>query len=129
MNLRIEEKNTIKDNNSIMVYLLLKYLVTAALVVIISEIARRNDRMGSLIASLPLVTILTLFWLKFENAGEEKISNHAYYTFWFVIPTLPMFLIFPKLNATCGFWVAMLCSIAFTTVLFYLYQLVLIRLF
>lgn len=111
-----------------MVYLLLKYLVTAALVVIISEIARRNDRMGSLIASLPLVTILTLFWLKFENVGEEKISNHAYYTFWFVIPTLPMFLIFPKLNATCGFWVAMLCSIAFTTVLFYLYQLVLIRL-
>ncbi|MGE8721224.1 DUF3147 family protein [Leptospira terpstrae] len=111
-----------------MVYLIIKYLVTAALVVIISEIARRNDRMGGLIASLPLVTILTLFWLKFENAGEDKISNHAYYTFWFVIPTLPMFLVFPKLNATYGFWVAMLCSIVFTTVLFYLYQLVLIRL-
>lgn len=84
--------------------------------------------MGSLIASLPLVTILTLFWLKFENTGTEKISNHAYYTFWFVIPTLPMFLLFPKLNSNYGFWVAILSSIVFTIVLFYLYQLVLSRL-
>lgn len=111
-----------------MLYLIIKYLVTATLVVVISEIARRNDRMGSLIASLPLVTILTLFWLKFENTGTEKISNHAYYTFWFVIPTLPMFLLFPKLNANYGFWVAILSSIVFTIVLFYLYQLVLSRL-
>ncbi|TGM46214.1 DUF3147 family protein [Leptospira vanthielii] len=111
-----------------MLYLIIKYLVTAALIVIISEIARRNDRMGSLIASLPLVTILTLFWLKFENASAEKISNQAYYTFWFVIPTLPMFLLFPKLNANYGFWVAILSNIVFTIVLFYLYQLVLNRL-
>lgn len=110
-----------------MIFMIIKYLVTAALVVIISEVAKRNDRVGSLIASLPLVTILTLFWLKFENAGTEKISNHAYYTFWFVIPTLPMFLLFPKLNATYGFWVAMLFSIVFTVVLFYLYQLILNR--
>ncbi|WP_409996906.1 DUF3147 family protein [Leptospira sp. 85282-16] len=60
-----------------MIFMMTKYLVTAALVVIISEVAKRNDRVGSLIASLPLVTILTLFWLKFENAGIEKISNHA----------------------------------------------------
>lgn len=39
-----------------MVYIIFKYAVTAALVVIISEIAKRNDRLGSLIASLPLVT-------------------------------------------------------------------------
>ncbi|PJZ47203.1 DUF3147 family protein [Leptospira brenneri] len=111
-----------------MTYIIIKYLVTAALVVIISEIARRNDRMGSLIASLPLVTILTLLWLKFENAGTEKISNHAYFTFWFVIPTLPMFLLFPKLNLTYGFWIALMGSIGFTIVLFYLYHLVLSRL-
>ncbi|MEI1310106.1 DUF3147 family protein, partial [Leptospira venezuelensis] len=90
-----------------MLYLVFKYAVTSALVVLISEIARRNDRFGALIASLPLVTILTLLWLQFEKTDPEKISNHAYYTFWFVIPTLPMFIIFPKLYSALGFWSAL----------------------
>lgn len=66
-----------------MFYIFLKYLLTAALVVFISEVAKRNDRLGSFIASLPLVTILTLIWLKIEKVSTKKISNHAYYTFWF----------------------------------------------
>ncbi|TGL51541.1 DUF3147 family protein [Leptospira kemamanensis] len=110
-----------------MVYLIFKYAITAALVVIISEVAKRNDRLGSLIASLPLVTILTLIWLHIESASTEKISNHAYYTFWFVIPTLPMFLIFPKLNAMFGFWVSISFSLLVTIFLFYLFQILLSR--
>ncbi|TGL62063.1 DUF3147 family protein [Leptospira sarikeiensis] len=101
-----------------MLYLILKYVVTAGLVVLISEIAKRNDRIGALIASLPIVTILTLIWLQFEKAGSEKISNHAYYTFWFVIPTLPMFLVFPKLYSIYGFWSALLVCIILTAALF-----------
>ncbi|TGK01408.1 DUF3147 family protein [Leptospira langatensis] len=110
-----------------MLYLILKYLTTAALVVLISEIARRNDRIGGLIAALPIVTLLTLLWLKFEDAGEEKISNHAYYTFWFVLPTLPMFLVFPKLNLLFGFWIALALSVVLTIVLFFMFVLVLNR--
>ncbi|PKA27148.1 DUF3147 family protein [Leptospira levettii] len=110
-----------------MVYIIFKYAITAALVVIISEIAKRNDRLGSLIASLPLVTILTLIWLHVESASTEKISNHAYYTFWFVIPTLPLFLVFPKLNAMFGFWVSISSSIVITIILFYLFQILLSR--
>lgn len=108
-------------------YIIFKYLLTAAIVVLVSEIARRNDRMGSFIASLPLVTILTLVWLNIEKAPEEKISNHAYYTFWFVIPTLPMFLVFPKLYHMYGFWISLIVSIFLTFISFYIFQKILVR--
>ena len=78
-------------------WIIFKYLLTAGMIVLISEIAKRSDRLGGLIAALPLVTVLTLSWLYIENQSNEKIANHAYYTFWYVLPTLPMFLIFPYL--------------------------------
>ena len=58
-------------------YLVIKYLTTAALVVIISELAKRSDRLGALVASLPLMTVLTLIWLYVEGQPASKISNHA----------------------------------------------------
>ena len=76
--------------------IILKYLITAGLVVLISEVARRSDKLGALIAALPMVTVLAMTWMFFELKGEqqtEKIANHAWYTFWYVIPTMPMFLL------------------------------------
>lgn len=86
-----------------MVWLITKYLTTAFVVVLISELAKRSDRIGSLVASLPLVTLLTLIWLYLEKQPIEKLSNHAYYTFWYVVPTLPMFLAFPLLFLASAF--------------------------
>jgi uncharacterized membrane protein (GlpM family) len=77
-----------------MAWIITKYLLTAGMVVFISEAAKRSDRLGGFIAALPLMTLLTLVWLYIENQPEEKIANHAYYTFWYVIPTLPMFYCF-----------------------------------
>lgn len=96
-----------------MAWLISKYLLTAGMVALISEIAKRSDKLGGLIAGLPLVTLLTLLWLYLEKQPEEKIGNHAYYTFWYVIPTLPMFLLFPYLLPRLGFWVTMgVCVVA-----------------
>ena len=81
-----------------------KYLITAALVVTISEVAKRSDKLGSFIASLPLVTLLALVWLYLEGQPEEKIADQVWYTFWYVLPTLPMFLAFPTLLSRFGFW-------------------------
>lgn len=97
-----------------MTWIITKYLITAGLVVFISEVAKRSDKLGALIAALPLVTVLTLFWLYFENQSSEKIANHAYYTFWYVIPTLPMFLLFPWLLSKLGFLGAMSISVLLT---------------
>ncbi|EPG65550.1 DUF3147 family protein [Leptospira wolffii] len=99
-------------------FLVVKFFVTAALVVLISEFAKRSDKLGALVASLPLVTILTLVWLQLEKQDSDKISNHAYYTFWYVLPTLPMFLTFPFLNSRLGFWPALGISCILTVSLF-----------
>ncbi|MCB5189808.1 DUF3147 family protein [Methylobacillus arboreus] len=94
-----------------MLYLIAKYLITAGIVVAVSEIAKRSDQLGAFIASLPLVTILTLVWLHVEGQPAEKISNHAFYTFWFVLPSLPLFLLFPFLYQRFNFWPALSISV------------------
>ena len=106
-----------------MTWIITKYLLTAGVVVFISEVAKRSDKLGGFIAALPLITLLTLTWLFIENQSEEKIANHAYYTFWYVIPTLPMFLLFPYLLPKLGFWVTMGASVVVTVVSFGLFAL------
>jgi len=110
-----------------MLFLLFKYGVTAAIVVAVSEVAKRSDRLGALIASLPLVTLLALFWLHVEDQPQPKLANHAYYTFWYVLPTLPMFLAFPKLLDRFGFWPALGLSVVLTLAIFGIYALTLRR--
>ena len=101
-----------------MAWLITKYLITAGLVVAISEIAKRSDRLGAVIAALPLVTFLALIWLYVEKQPAEKIANHAYYTFWYVLPTLPMFLLFPVMQRWWGFYGAVGGSAVLTIALF-----------
>ena len=106
-----------------MAWIITKYLITAGLVVFISEMAKRSDKLGGFIAALPLITLLTLIWLYVEKQSDEKIANHAYYTFWYVIPTLPMFLLFPYLLPKLGFWLTMGASVVVTIICFGLFAL------
>lgn len=98
--------------------LYLKYLITAAIVVAVSEIARHSDRLGALFAAIPMVTLLAMFWLYIDQQPQEKIANHAWYTFWYVIPTLPMFALFPVMINRWGFWLAMAAAVVLTIVCF-----------
>ena len=101
-----------------MYWIVTKYLLTAAVVVLISEVAKRSDKLGALVAALPLVTVLALIWLFVEDQPQEKIANHAWYTFWYVLPTLPMFLAFPALLPRIGFWPTLLACVAITIICF-----------
>jgi hypothetical protein len=107
-----------------MLWILTKYLLTAGIVVLVSEFAKRNDRLGGFVAALPLVTILALIWLYVEKQPQAKIANHAWYTFWYVVPTLPMFLVFPALLPRLGFWPTLLICIAITVACFGLFALI-----
>ena len=104
-----------------MMWILFKLLMTSVMVVLISEVAKRSDRLGGLIAALPLVTVLTLIWLYIEKQPSAKIANHAWYTFWYVVPTLPMFLAFPFLLKRFGFWPTLGISVIITLVTFYVF--------
>lgn len=106
-----------------MAWLITKYLITSVVVVLVSEIAKRSDKLGGLVAALPMVTVLALIWLYVDNQSQEKIANHAWYTFWYVIPTLPMFLAFPLLLPRLGFWPTLAACVLLTMVSFGLFAL------
>jgi len=97
-----------------MYWLISKYFITAAIVILVSELAKRGDKLGGLFAALPLITVLTLIWLHLDNQSPEKIANHAWYTFWYVVPTLPMFLAFPILLPRLGFWITLFSCVVIT---------------
>ncbi len=108
-----------------MSWIVTKYLLTAAVVVFVSELAKRSDKLGAFIVALPLITLLALIWLHVENQPQEKIASFAWYAFWYVIPTLPMLLAFPVLLPRIGFWPTLLVYMVTTVVCFGLFALVL----
>jgi hypothetical protein len=110
-----------------MAWIISKYALTALVVVLVSELAKRSDKLGALLAALPLITILSLIWLHLENQSAEKIANHAWYTFWYVLPTLPMFLAFPLLLPRLGFWPALLACLVISAVSFGVFALLVKR--
>ena len=95
-------------------YILLKIVITALVIVIITEVAKSNNRIGGLIAALPITTFIILFWLYYEGSSVEKISNHVSYTLLYVLPTLPMFLVFPYLINKFGFYWSVFISLLIT---------------
>jgi len=110
-----------------MAWLVTKYLLTAAVVVLISEAAKHSGKLGGFVAALPLVTLMALIWLHVEGQPADRIAGFAWYTFWYVIPTLPMFLAFPALLPRIGFWPALLACILLTAACFALFALALRR--
>ena len=80
-----------------MAWYALKTLLTAGIIVLVSEVAKQKAILGSLIASLPLVSVLGMLWLYGETQDAERLIKHSEGTFWYVIPSLPMFLLLPWL--------------------------------
>ena len=91
-----------------MLYLLIKAGLSGVIVTIVSEVAKRYPGFGALIASLPLVSVLGMIWLWRDKPDAANMAAHAQATFWFVIPSLPMFLLIPALlRRGMDFWIAL----------------------
>lgn len=98
-----------------------KALLAGALIVAIAEIGKRLPAMGALVASLPLVSVLGMILLWHSRPDAENMAVHAEATFWFVLPSLPMFLLMPwLLRHGSGFWLALLAGCALTVALYLL---------
>jgi hypothetical protein len=105
-------------------FILLKFAITSGIIVLVSELVKISGKAGALVASLPTVTILVLIWMQVEGQSQERIANHAWYTLWYVIPTLPMFALFPTVYAKLGFWNALAVSAAVTIISFGLFAMI-----
>jgi hypothetical protein len=108
-----------------MFHLILKALLSGVIIAAVSEIAKRSPAFGALVASLPLVSVLAIIWLWRDTGDTVRIANHAEATFWYVIPSLPMFLAFPyMLRHGVGFWPALGAALALTVGLYFLTVLI-----
>lgn len=102
-----------------MTYLILKAALSGLLVMLISEIASRSPGLGGLIASLPIVSILAVIWLWRDTSDPERIAAHLQSTFWYVLPSLPMFLAMPAmLRHDWGFWPSLALAVVLTMTLY-----------
>lgn len=97
-----------------------KLVVSAAVIVLVTKIQHVSDRLSALVIALPMTSLIAMVWMHVERPGEpERIANHAEGTFWFVLPTLPMFLILPwMLRHGWSFATALLANCAITVVCF-----------
>ena len=98
-----------------MLYYALKVIISALLIVAISEIAKRSTGFAALVASLPLISLLAFVWLHMEASTSDHIAELSSQIFWLVLPSLLLFLMFPLLlRHGWGFWVSLGVSVAAT---------------
>ena len=102
-----------------MLYLAVKAVTSGILIAVASEVARRWPGWGALIVSLPLVSILAMLWLWRDTHDPVRMASHVEATFWFVIPSLPMFLLIPAmLRQGWSFWTALIVGGTVTIALY-----------
>jgi hypothetical protein len=97
-----------------------KALLSGALIVAIAEIGKRLPTVAALVASLPLVSVLGMILLWRERPDAENMAVHAEATFWYVLPSLPMFLAIPSmLRSGLPFWLALAAGCGLTIALYF----------
>lgn len=104
---------------TVMTYLILKAAISGIAVMLASEAARIKPAAGGLIASLPLVSVLAAIWLWRETGDAQRIALLLESTFWFVLPSLPMFLLVPALlRQGFNFWLCLVLGCVLTMTLY-----------
>lgn len=102
-----------------MMPLAIKALLSGVLIALISEIGRKLPTVGALVASLPLVSVLGMILLWRARPDAENMAIHAEATFWYVLPSLPMFLVIPALlRHGLSFWIALVAGCLLTVALY-----------
>jgi len=103
-----------------MFYYIVKIVLTTILIVVISEISKRNTFIGSILASIPLLSVLAMTWLYIDTGDNNKIIELSTAVFWLVIPSLTLFISLPVfLKNGIGFYMSMTISILLTILSYY----------
>ncbi len=98
-----------------------KLFISAAVIVLVTKVQLFNDKLSALLIALPFTSLVAMLWMQAEKQSPERIANHAEGTFWFVLPSLPMFLILPwMLRHGWTFWPALAVNCVITVACFWL---------
>ena len=108
-----------------MIRFVIKVLITSLLIVLISEVGKRNSIMAAIYASLPLTTILAMIWLYIDSNNVQKVSSLSWNVLLAVIPSHVFLIAFPLLvKAGLNFWFALLLSMILTALSYWLYIMI-----
>jgi hypothetical protein len=96
-------------------------LLSGLIVAAIALISRKSPGLGGLIASIPLVSTLGMIWLWRDTGDTKLVADYVYSAFWYFLPSIPMFLLIPKLlRSGVGFWPSLGAGVGLTLVLYLL---------
>jgi hypothetical protein len=102
-----------------MIQYVIKIVLSVIVMVAVTELSKREAWWGALLASLPIVSLLSLVWLWQDTGDTVKVSAFAWSVFWLVLPSLALFLALPLLlHAGWNFWAALATGCALTVVLY-----------
>lgn len=102
-----------------MLYLFIKAALSGLVVAAVSEIARRYPGWGGLVASLPLTSLLAMIWLYRDGGEPERVAELSMSTFWFFMPSVPLFIVLPALiRSGVPFWASMAVVVVGTLALY-----------
>lgn len=97
----------------------LKALLSGLTIALVSTLARRYPGLGALVASLPLISVFGMIWLWLETKDPVRMEAHVGATFWYVLPSLPMFLLIPWImRHGVPFWLALGAGCGVTILLY-----------
>jgi len=106
-----------------MLYLGLKYSLTAFIIVLITEVAKRSSLFAAALTALPIMSILSMLWIYFETKDSQKIAAYSMEIFWLVLPTLIFFVLLSFLiKKGIPFMPSLLSSIAVMLICFWGYM-------
>ena len=121
------DKNELLKALTPSLYDVVKILLTAVIILVVTKLQLVSDKLSALLIALPLTSVLAMIWMRHESKVSDQaerissIANHAYYTFWFVLPTMPMFLVIPwMLNKGYGFYFTLGVNALLTAALFWI---------
>jgi hypothetical protein len=98
---------------------IVRAVLSGIIIALIALIGRKSPTLAALVASLPLISILGMIWLWRDTGDNALLANHAEATFWYVLPSLPMFLIIPAMLRTGSeFWLALTTGVIVTVLLY-----------
>ena len=106
----------------------LRALLSGLIIALASTIARRQPALGALIVSLPLVSVLSMIWLWRDQPDPAAMATYVQNTFWYFLPSIPMFLIIPLLlRRGMAFWPSLAIGCAITVLLYLATTVILAR--
>jgi hypothetical protein len=107
--------SVLRQKESSLLYYAVKVLLSALVIVVVSELAKRQPTFAALVASLPLISLLAFVWLYLEGSPVGEIGALSRDIFWLVLPSLVLFVLLPVLfHVGLGFWLSLGLSVGAT---------------